>query len=255
MKTSCSTKLLESAGANNIMQAIDIAVELGFDGINVDADCSFFSFDDFSFLKSAEIVRYAAEREIEIQCLSISALNSNEIKQEISRLNKAASIAHALACPIVSLSAPAMEEKDDIFTQYEKTTEIISSASKFAADFGICFAIETAKKTITDTFDKALQLFVDVDEYNFGVVLNSTSLYKNNEEQLGNNIEMIGESLLLVKITGEEETVATKNILRKLAKRGYSHYVSDCRCVSTENQKNELLSFIKLVKSIAPAHN
>ena len=35
MKKSCSTKLLEAAGAGELKAAIDIAAEIGFDGINI----------------------------------------------------------------------------------------------------------------------------------------------------------------------------------------------------------------------------
>jgi len=233
------------------MQAIDLAAEFGFSGINIETTGkTFFSIENFSFLKSAEIVRHAITREIEIQCLSISAVNYNEIKKEIDRLSDAASIAHALSCPLVTFSTSPLEEKTGIFKQFEKTSEIIKKASKLADDFDICFAVETAQNTITDTFEKSLQLFVEVDEHNFGVVLNSISFNKNNMKQLGNDINLIDESLLLVKITGEVESVPLKNILEKLGKRGDSLYVSDCRCSSIENPKTELLNFIKFIKNV-----
>ena len=126
----------------------------------------------------------------------------------------------------------------------------MKKASKLAGDFDICFAVEAAQNTLTDTFEKALQLFVEVDEYNFGVVLNSISFNKNNMKQLGNDINLIDESLLLVKITGEEDSVILNNVLGKLGKRGDSLYVSDSRCCSIENPKTELLNFIKLIKSV-----
>ncbi len=251
MKTSCSTNLLNAAGAENIMQAIDLAAEFGLDGINIETtDNTFFSIENFSFLKSAEIVRHAITREIEIQCLNISAVNFNEIKNEINRLSKAASIAHALSCPLVAFSTSAIDEKTGIFKQFEKTSEIIKKASKLAGDFDICFAVEAAQNTLTDTFEKSMQLFVDVDQYNFGVVLNSISFNKNNMKQLGNDIDLIDESLLFVKITGEEENVTLYNILEKLGKRGDSLYVSDCRCSSIENPETELLNFVKFIKNV-----
>jgi len=251
MKTSCSTNLLNAAGAENIMQAIDLADKLGFDGINIETDDkTFFSIEDFSFLKSSEIARHAITREIEIQCLNISAVDFNEIKKEISRLSKAASIAHALSCPLVAFSTSVLDEKTGIFKQFEKTSEIIKKAAKLADDFDICFAVEAAQNSLTDTFEKALQLFVEVDEHNFGVVLNSISFNKNNLKQLGNDIDLIDESLLFVKITGEEESVPLNNILEKLGKHGDSLYVSDSRCRLIENPKTELLNFIKLIKSL-----
>ena len=251
MKSSCSTNLLKTAGAENISQAIDLAAELGFDAITIETDDkTFFSIEDFSFLKSAEIVRHAITREIEIQCLNISAVNFNEIKKEINRLNKAASIAHALSCPLVTFSTSALVEKTGIFKQFEKTSEIIKKASKLADDFDICFAVEAAQNSLTDTFEKVLQLFVEVDEHNFGVALNSISFNKNNVKQLENDIDLIDESLLLVKITDKVDSVPLNNILKKLGKRGDSLYVSDCRSASIENPKTELLNFVKFIKSV-----
>ena len=249
MKTSCSTKLLESIGAENIFQGIDLAVELGFDGINVDCvDGSYFSIENFSFLKSAEIVRYAIAKEIEIQCISVAPINFNKEKDEIKRLNKAATVAHALSCPLVTFSASVLDEKTGILKQYDKTSEIIKKSSKFAADFDICFAVEAVPGTIVDTFEKSLQLFVDVDAYNFGVVLNSISLNKNVINQVKNDINLIDESLLLVKISGEEEKESMNDILFKLNKQGYSLYISDCHVYSGEETKKELLKFVKFIK-------
>jgi len=246
MKTSCSTKLLESAGAENIFQAIDLAKKLGFDGINVDCiDGTYFSIEDFSFLKSAEIVRYALVKEIELQCLNISPVNSDKGKEEIKRLNKAATVAHALSCPLVTFSTITLDEQSGVLKQYEKTTEIISKSSQFADDFDICFAVEAAENSVIDTFEKSLQLFVDVDKHNFGVVLNSLSLNKNDEKQVRSDIDLIDESLLLVKISGNEENKTMNNILGKLKKMDYSLYVSECR-----KNKTNLSDFIEFIKNI-----
>ncbi|RLD11432.1 MAG: hypothetical protein DRI44_03665 [Chlamydiae bacterium] len=251
MKISCSTNLLASAGAENLNQAIDIAAELGFDGINIDAtNTDFFSVDNFSFLNSAKIVRYAIKNKIEIHSLSVDSLNSNKTKNEIKRLNKTVSVAHALACPLVTFSTSLLDEKENIINQYKKNIEIIKKTSKLAEDFDICFAVEAAVNTVTDDFPKLLQLFVDVDEHNFGVVLNSLSFNKINEKQAENDIDLIDESLLLVKITGEEETIAMNNILNKLSERGDSLYICDCKYTTAENLKKELLNFIKFIKSI-----
>jgi len=251
MKTSCSTNLLKIAGAEDLIQAIDLAAELGFDGINIDTtDDYFLSVENFSFMKSAEIVRYAFEHKIEIQCLNIVAVDSKNIKKEIDRLSKAASVAHALLCPIVTFSTCVLDKEIGLLKQYEKNTEIIKKASKLAADFDVCFAVEPAQNTITDTFEKSLQLFVDVDEYNFGVVLNSISFNQNDMQKVSDDIDLIDESLLLVKITGEEECAPMNNILKKLEKRGYYLYVSDCRNCSDKNPKTELLNFIKFIKNL-----
>ena len=253
MKTSCSTKLLESAKAENIFQAIDIAKELGLDGININCvDGTYFSIDDFSFLKSAEIVRYALAKEIEIQCLSIAPINPNEIKMEIGRLNKAATVAHALSCPLVVFSTSVLKEKNTLLKQYKKTTEIIIKSSQFAGELDICFAVEAAGKSLVDTFEKALQLFVDVDKHNFGVVLNSISLNEKDEKQVENDIELIDESLLLVKLSGGEENIVMSNILKKLKKRNFPLYVSDCRKTTGNNTKTNLLNFVEFIKNIKP---
>ncbi len=251
MKTSCSTKLLESAGAKNIFLAIDIAAELGFDGINIDCiDGTYFSIENFSFLKSAEIVRYAITKEIEIQCLSIPPVDFDKGKEEIKRLNKAATVAHALSCPLVTFSTSVFDEKNTILKQYEKTSEIIKKSSQFAEDFGICFAVEAAENSLIDTFEKSLQLFVDVDAYNFGVVLNSLSLNRNDEKQVRSDIDLIGESLLLVKITGEEDKKTMNDIVGKLNQNGYALYISDFRVSSSKETRIELLNFLKFIKNI-----
>jgi len=251
MKTSCSTKLLKSAGAENIYQAIDIAKEIGFDGINVDCvDETYFSIEDFSFMKSAEIVRYAIAKEIEIQCLNIAPLNPDKIKSEINRLNKAATVAHALSCPLVTFSTSVLNEKNTVLKQYKKTLEIIKKSSKFANEFDICFAVEAAGNALIDTFEKSLQLFVDVDKHNFGVVLNSLSLNENDKKQVKSDIELIDESLLLVKLSGEEEENTMNDVVGKLNEKGYTLYICDSRVTLPGKIKTELLNFIEFIKNI-----
>jgi len=250
MKTSCSTFLLKTTGANDIMQAISLAAELGFDGINIDCiNNSYFSIDDFSFIKSAEIVRWALKHEIEIQCLTIAPVNPNDSKNEINRLNKAATVAHALSCPLVTFTSSRLIEKDSVFKQYELISNIIKNASEFANVFDICFAIEAEQNSIIDSFEKSLQLFVDVDKHNFGVVLNSVSINNNDAKQLGNDIDLIDESLLLVKIYGNDENNALNNILEKLRKCDYSLYITDCRSYEVEKINSNLINFIKFINS------
>jgi len=251
MKSSCSTYLLNAAGANDIMQAISLAAELGFAGINIDCvNNPYFSIDDFSFRKSAEIVRWALKHEIEFQCLTIAPVNPNDSKNEINRLNKAATVAHALSCPLVTFTSSGLIEKDSVFKQYDLISNIIKNSSEFADEFDICFAIEYEEKSIIDSFEKSLQLFVDVDKHNFGVVLNSVSINNNDVKQLEKNIDLIGESLLLIKIYDNEDNNVMVNILEKLRENDYSLYISDCcRSYEVEKINSDLINFIKFINS------
>ena len=250
MKSSCSTFLLKTAGANDILHAISLAAELGFDGINIDCiNNSYFSIDDFSFLKSAEIVRWALKHEIEIQCLTIAPLNSNDSKNEINRLNKAATVAHALSCPLVTFASSRLTEKCSVFKQYDLISDIIKKSSGFANEFDICFAIEAEEESIIDSFEKSLQLFVEVDKHNFGVILNSGSINNIDANQLEKDIDLIDESLLSVKIYGNDENNALINVLEKLRKCDYSLYITDCRSYEVEKINSDLINFIKFINS------
>ena len=243
MKTSCSTKVFQNLGAKNIFQAIDIAVELGLDGINIDArENALLAIDNFSFLKSAEIARHALKREMEIQALSINEISAD--KSEVDRLNKAVSIAHSLACPLVTFSITGIDEETGLVKQYDDLTNVLKQASKLAADFDICFAAEAAYDSITDSFEKALQLFVDVDEYNFGVALNSISLKKELYNNVARDIELIGESLLLVNISEWENCDNAFSILKK---NNYKNYI--CLRNDDLNEKKEIINFVNLIKN------
>lgn len=237
MKASCSTKILESLGSKNIFDAINLAAELGLAGINIDTENSaLISIDNFSFLKSSEIARHAITREIEIQSLTVAPAKA--AGEEINRLNKLVSVAHSLSCPLIVFRTEPVDEKFGIIKQYNQVTKNLKTAAKLAADFDVCLAVEPARGSIADTFEKVLQLFVDVNEYNFGVVLNSPAISAVEEKDIIRDIELIGESLLLVKFSDAKLNV---NILNHLKKQNFDNYI----CLSNGvNSKEEIISFI-----------
>jgi len=64
------------------------------------------------------------------------------------------------------------------------------------------------------------------------------------------DIDLIGESLLLVKITGEEDKKTMNDIVGKLNQNGYALYISDFRVSSSKETRIELLNFLKFIKNI-----
>ncbi len=247
MKLSCSSSLLSATGADTIKEMVEFAAEIGYSGIQIECgEDNLVSAKDFSFRKSADLVKFADNLEIEFQCLNV---NSTETK-EILKFKKYVSIAHSLACPLVSFATPTLDESQDFNKQYEKTIGIIKEVAEFAGEFDICMAIKPAAKTLTENIDEAIDLVDDSGYKNVGIVYCPeiyATLKKEKAEKPEDVLKMVKGYLLLVQMDKISKNYKT---IKKIISYGFNEYLCDCTSDLSKNILNNLEDNIKFLKKI-----
>ena len=247
MKLSCSSSLLFAAGADTIEEMVEFAAEIGYSGIQIECgEDNLVSAKQFSFRKSAELVRFASNLEIEFQCLNI---NSTETL-ELLKFKKYISIAHSLACPLVSFATPPLDDSQDFDKQYEKTIQIIQEISEFADEFDICLAIKPSAKTLTENIDEAIDLVDDSGCKNIGVVYCPeiySSLKKEKVEKTEDVLKMVKGYLLLVQMDKISQNYKT---VKKIVGAGFEQYLCDCSSNLSKEILKDLKNNFKFLKEI-----
>jgi len=250
MKLSCSSSLLYAAGADTIEEMVTLAAKIGYSGIQIECgEDNLVSAKKFSFRKSAELVRLADSLKIDFQCLNINASATLELSQ-ITLFKKYISIAHSLACPLVSFTSPQLDESQDFDKQYEKTIRTIQEISEFAEDFDICMAIKPAEKTLTENIDEAIDLVDDSGCKNVGVVYCPdiySKLPKEKSENVEDILEMTKGYLLLVQT---EKVSRNYKIIKKIIGSGFEQYLCDCTTNLSKDMLKDLKNNVKFIKEI-----
>ncbi len=238
MKLSCSSSLLYAAGADTIEKMVTLADEIGYSGIQIECgEDNLVSAKNFSFRKSAELVRHADKLEIEFQCLNI---NSTETIESL-KFKKYISIAHSLACPLISFASPKLDESQDFDEQYEKSIRIIQEVSEFADEFDICMAIKPEVKTLTENIDEAIDLVDDSGCKNVGIVYCPeiyASLKKEKAEKPEDVLKMAKGYLLLVQMDKISQNYKTVKII---VGSGFEQFLCDC----SSNLSKDILQNLK----------
>jgi len=254
MKFSCSSYLLLAAGADTIEKMAELAAKTGYSGIQIECpDNNLIAPETFSFRKSAEIVRAAAELDIEIHCLNADIFNGKvplAQKPAVALLKKYVSIAHSLACPLVSFSPPVLDISEDFAGQYEKLIKILRPVSEFAAELDICLAIRPAEKTLTENIDETIDLADDSECKNIGVVYCPeiyTKLKKEKKETPDQVLRMTKGYLVLVQM---EKIPQNAETIKKIIGSGFQEYLCDCSSVQKGDVQRKLKENVKLLKKI-----
>ena len=247
MKLSCSSSLLYAAGADTIEKMVALAAEIGYSGIQLECgEDNLVSAKNFSFRKSAELVRFASNLEIEFQCLNI---NSTETL-ELLKFKKYISIAHSLACPLVSFTSPTLDESQDFDEQYEKTIRIIQEISEFADEFDICLAIKPSAETLTENINESIDLVDDSGCKNVGVVYCPeiySSLKKEKAEKPEDVLKMVKGYLLLVQMDKISQNYKT---VKKIVGAEFEQYLCDCSSNLSKEILKDLKNNLKFLKEI-----
>jgi sugar phosphate isomerase/epimerase len=232
MKTSCSSALLNAAGARDIPAMLDLASEAGFDGIMLECRAGGgFDAAGFSFRGSGEVVRHAVAREIEIQCIASECLRSCDAEHDGEKLRRDVCIAHALACPLVAFSAPPLQNKEHTEAEYVATIEIVRDALDCAQDLDICLGIEPAAHTTVKNIDQALDFIDDVDQPGLGVVYPPGYLAHAHGEPPGKAVEMAQDFMLMTRLEGigvnDLESGVFDEALAALQRSSFTEYLCD----------------------------
>jgi len=255
MKLSCSSSLLSAAGADTIEKMVTLAAEIGYSGIQIECgEDNLVSAKDFSFRKSADLVKFADNLEIEFQCLNINSFFpsiKNELFQKGAfKFKKYISIAHSLACPLVSFATPTLDESQDFDKQYDKTIRIIQEVSEFANEFDICLAIKPEPKTLTENIDEAIDLVDDSGCKNIGVVYCPkiyASLKKEKAEKAEDVLKMVKGYLLFVQMDNISRNYKT---VKKIVGAGFEQYLCDCSSKLSKEIIKDLKNNYKFLKEI-----
>lgn len=229
-KISCSSTLLAAAGARGMVEMIDAAEMYGFDGLNL--DCSrpdIFSLEEFSFRKSGEWVRYCVGKNLELHCISgYQMIGRGE--EEAERLRRLICVAHALACPLVTVATPVYFTEEEWEPAYDAAIASLKEASECAKELDICLAIEPREMTLTRNMDDAVDLLDDVECENIGLVYNPGYLAACACEGPAEAVDMAKDFLLLVELSGERQDAVERGefdeAVRMVRAAGYGEYVS-----------------------------
>ena len=151
-----------------------------------------------------------------------------------------------------SYSNDYADNLDCFETQYNNFIGIIKKAADFGADLDISIAVEPEPGKIVDTFEKAIQVFVEVDKYNHGIALNTSCINEDNADAIINDVKLLGQSLLLIRLTGSTNNIpvdsAAYKVINEIKANGYSEYVSDftlpANCQNIDDVKKSMINFV-----------
>ncbi|MCX7848502.1 MAG: sugar phosphate isomerase/epimerase [bacterium] len=229
-KISCSSTLLAAAGAEGMVELIDLAFRYGFDGLNL--DCSrpdIFSLEGFSFRKGGEWVRHSVAKEVELHCISGYQM-TGRWGEEAERLRRLICVAHALACPLVTVATPVYLSEAEWEPAYEAAIASLREASECARDLDICLAIEPREMTLARNMDDAVDLLDDVERENIGLVYNPGYLAAHAGEGPEAAVEMAKDFMLLMELGGTRWDAVERGEFDEAVQRaraaGFGEYVS-----------------------------
>jgi sugar phosphate isomerase/epimerase len=233
MKLSCSSALLAGAGAQSLDDMVVRAAALGVNGILLDLPATHHDPAAFSFRASAQLVLHAQANAIEWHCVHGAPCAAGRGAQQGEELKRLVCIAHALACPLVSFTAPAAALDD----AYDGLVAMVQDAVDIAQDLDICLAIEPAADTLIRTADHAVDFVDDVACRNLGIVYNPGTLAQSGGEEPAAAVAMLRDYLLLVCLQGADLLAIQRNefdhAVRVVQRTGYHEYYADCSVCAT----------------------
>lgn len=232
MKLSCSSVVLAGAGAHTLEEMVATAAALGVAGIYLDLPAVHLDPACFSFRSSAQLVCLAQARAIEWQCLRGAPLEPGQADRQDDALQRLICIAHALACPLVALTAPAHDRGLDFDRAYEAFVAVVQAALDVAQDMDICLAIEPAPGTMVRTTDHAVDFADDVAHRNLGIVYNPGVLARSGGEEPQQAVSLLKDYLLMVCLQGNDLLAIQRNEfdhpIRLVQRAGFHEYYADC---------------------------
>lgn len=230
MKLSCSSALLAGAGASALDDMIVRAAAMGVNGILLDLPATPPTAAAFSFRASAQLVVQAQAHAIEWHCVRGAPCAAADRAQQTEELKRLVCVAHALACPLVSFTAPAATTTFD--DAYDGLVAMVRDAADVARDLDICLAIEPADATLIRTADHAVDFVDDVAGRNLGIVYNPGALAQSGGEEPAAAVAMLRDYLLLVCLQGADLLAIQRNefdhAVRLVQRTGYHEYYADC---------------------------
>jgi sugar phosphate isomerase/epimerase len=262
MMFSCASTLLRQAGAEDFREAADSAASLGYDGLHLESvPGGLIDAASFSFKTSGELVHIARGHELDIHCLSGDGWSGAEPDDPALGLKRLVCIAHALACPLVTVVPPALVTVEEFEARYEHAIAAMQEAVELASELDICLALEPAADSLAVNADEAVDFVDDVDRKNLGIVYNPGYLAMTGGESPITAVELLKDYLLLVRLRGARERAVSSGdfdiVLRELVAAQYSQYVADmteCGQDTVPAQAMELLrSNIAHLRGIVPA--
>lgn len=232
MKLSCSSALLAGAGAHTLEEMVATAATLGVAGIFLDLPASNIDPAGFSFRGSAPLVCVAQAHAIEWQCLRGAPLTPGQSGQQDETLQRLICIAHALACPLVALTAPAHDRGQEFDAAYEAFVAVVQEALDVAQDMDICLAIEPAADTMVRTADHAVDFVDDVARRNLGIIYNPGDPACSGSDEPQQVVSLLKDYLLMVRLQGADLLAIQRNefdhAIRLVQRAGFHEYYADC---------------------------
>ncbi len=232
MKLSCSSALLAGAGAHTLEEMIATAATLGVAGIYLDLPAANIDPVDFSFRSSAQLVCAAQAHALEWQCLRGAPLEPGKVEQQAEVLQRWICIAHALACPLIALAAPAHDRGQEFDRAYEAFVAVVQEALDVAQDMDICLAIEPAADSMVRTADHAVDFVDDVERHNLGIIYNPGYLARSGSDEPQQVVGLLKGYLLMVCLQGADLLSIQRNEfdhpVRLVQRAGFHEYYADC---------------------------
>jgi len=229
-KISCSSTLLAAAGAQGMGGLMEAALGWGFDGLNL--DCSrpdIFSLEQFSFRKSGEWVRYSVANELQLHCISGYQMRGRG-EEEAERLRRLICVAHALACPLVTVATPVYTHEAEWEPLYDAALALLREASECAKEFDVCLAIEPRELTLARSMDDAVDLLDDVECQNIGLVYNPGYLAAHGCEPPERAVAMAKDFMLVMELSGMRPDAVERgefdDAVQRARAAGFGEYIS-----------------------------
>ena len=233
----------------NVYEAMELFREIGYDGIEVRvaADGQIDS-ESISDSEARKIKDSAVKLGIEVCCLTsyYKDFSSDDARGPvISNLKRVAELAAILDCPLIRVYGgmdPAPQGMWFI-ENWNRTVSGIQEVARYAAGFGVGICIETHIGSPTMSARDTVRLIEDVNMHNVGMLFDYAWVELAGVEKGAAAVEKaIGymfhchvkdwvlESRLPLKkkscLMGKG-TVAWKEVLTELVRRGYNGYISD----------------------------
>jgi len=233
MKYSCSSVLLNSAGARDVPAMLDLAADAGYQGVMLACEQGGgFDPEAFSFRTSGAVVRHAIDRGIEIQCIGSACLQACEPDTDGEQLRRDVCIAHALACPLVCFSAPPHPGEKQFEHGYGRFLTIVREAIECARELDICLALQPSAGTMATTMDHVVNVVDDVDRPNLGVAYPPGFLSRSHGESATQAVAGSEGFLLMTQLDGIGGRDLLDGVfdaaLDALRDASFSEYVCDC---------------------------
>lgn len=243
MKLACTGRQLSCIGATTLIEKCNAAASLGYDGVHL--ECGRESDIDpasFSLRDTGAIVQAAVANNMQINSLDAGSFSVKDPEKTQDYLVQCVCIAHALAIPLVSISAPPYGEEDAFRKRYRTAVDLCKDVLEYAEDLDICLGIRPAHATCVATVDEALDFIDDIDQQNMGFIYPPVYLAAVQAEPPEKACDMAHDFMLMILLDSctSSDVCAGKydNALNIATEKGFSEFITNA-CLSEENAGRE----------------